>query len=102
MRTRTTQHARKPVHRITRGKVEVVIWEQVGHNGPYQASFQRRYQTQDGSIDSSESFGVEQIDELIDAVAQAAIWMKYASCVRNGHVNEADDGEGDDDRDAEI
>ena len=68
--------APKPVHRITRDKVEAAIWERQGRQGRFfQVSFSRPYQAADGSIGSSERFGLGQCGDVILAAAEAAVWM---------------------------
>src|SRR5262249_17328576 len=69
--------AARPVHRITRDKVEAAIWERTGKTGKFfQVSFSRPYQTRDGSTGSSESFGIGQCADVALAAIEAAVWME--------------------------
>ncbi len=84
----------------------MAIWERVGQKGRFlQASFSRPYQTQDGSLGASESFGLAQLADVTLAAAEAAVWIEQASKprLRNGHDQERDDyGDSRDYRDAEM
>lgn len=72
MSTRANQQARKPVHRIYRGKVEVAIWERSGQEGRFfEASFSRPRWPQDGSHAAAESFGLGQLADPALAAADA-------------------------------
>src|SRR5262245_52963332 len=69
--------ATRPVHRLTRGKVEAAIWERTGRQGRFfQVSFSRPYQTGDGSVGSSESFSGGRCSDVALAAVEAALWME--------------------------
>lgn len=74
--TNGESRAPRPVHRITRGKVEAAIWERSGRQGRFfQVSLSRPYQTQDGGTGSSESFSSGQCSDVAVAAIEAALWM---------------------------
>ena len=81
MKSRTNGNDRngttKPVHRITRGKVEAALWRREGRQGVfYQVSFSRPYQTKDGSFASSENFALGQLADVAYAAVAAGLWME--------------------------
>ncbi len=91
MNRKNAATAKRPVHHITRGKVEAAIWEREGKKGRFfQASFSRPYQTADGGFGSSESFGSGQLSELAAVAVEALVWIEAQRKPRlkNGHDEE--------------
>lgn len=77
MNGRNGNGAPRPVHRITRGKIECAIWERQGKTGRFfQASVQRTYEAKDGTFGSSPNLGLSDLGDAIYALVAAGLWME--------------------------
>jgi hypothetical protein len=66
----------KPQHTLTRGSIEVAIWENRSKNGAFlRATIKRRYRAADGSFQSSDSFGVKELGDVALLAIQSQAWM---------------------------
>lgn len=78
MATRKTHKSsgRKPAHTIKAGAIRATIWENAGTLGPfYAATLSRSYRDASGNWRNGTSFGVRQLDDLMNAALEAKEWM---------------------------
>lgn len=71
-----TNQNSQPIHRVRYGSVSVAIWENQGQNGAFHnATVERSYRDKDEKLQSTGSFGLNDIAMLQLALTEAAQWI---------------------------
>lgn len=75
MTTKDEKPARKPVHTIRSGAIEVAIWLRDGDKGPFYTATPRRSYKQGDEWKETDSFGEDDLLRLGKMIHQADDWI---------------------------
>jgi len=66
----------KPANQLRYGNIKATIWENVSENGPFFATtFSRPFKDQSGAWHNGISFGLNDLEALMNVAFEAKEWM---------------------------
>lgn len=71
---------KKPANTLRSGNVKATLWQNESEKGPfYSATFARPYKDKDGNWHNAPSFGLRDLEALMNVALEAKEWMAAQS-----------------------
>ena len=72
----TNQQSKRPATTLRCGNIKATIWENVSEKGPFFATtFSRPFKDQAGAWRNGASFGINDLEALMNVACEAKEWM---------------------------
>ncbi len=73
----TNQQSKRPATTLRCGHIKATIWQNVSENGPFFATtFSRPFKDQSGAWRNGTSFGLNDVEALMNVACEAKEWME--------------------------